>query len=170
VNASPDHCDDGIVRPLLVLGVAQGSARAVVQGQGWALRLSAEVFAAQLVRHPSIKLVMERYVAVLMNQLITSTGCLHYHDIGSRVARWLLMSQDRARSDGFKITHEFMAYMLGVRRVSITGAASVLQQAGLIKYSRGNVTVLNRTGLEKAACSCYAIDRQHYVALLSDLA
>jgi Mn-dependent DtxR family transcriptional regulator len=63
-----------------------------------------------------------------------------------------------------------MAYMLGVRRVSITGAASVLQQAGLIKYSRGNVTVLNRTGLEKAACSCYAIDRQHYVALLSDLA
>ena len=86
--------------------------------------------------------------------------------IGPRLARWLLMSQDRAQQDQFQVTHEFMAYMLGVRRVGITAAAGSLQRAGLIKYHRGELTVLDRAGLEAASCGCYATDRQSYADML----
>ena len=79
-----------------------------------------------------------------------------------RLARWLLMSQDRAHADRFRVTHEFLAYMLGVRRVGITAAAGTLQRAGLIEYRRGQLSVLDRAGLEAAACSCYAADRETY--------
>jgi CRP-like cAMP-binding protein len=82
------------------------------------------------------------------------------------LARWLLMTQDRAQSDNFRLTHEFLAYMLGVRRVGITTAASVLQRDGLIHYRRGEIQILNRRGLKAAACSCYAADREAYINLL----
>jgi hypothetical protein len=97
-----------------------------------------------------------------MMQLATSATCLRYHLIGPRLARWLLMSQDRAHADSFHVTHESLAYMLGVRRVGITTAASALQRGGLIEYHRGEVTVLDRHGLEGAACDCYAADRRAY--------
>ena len=109
---------------------------------------------------------MQRYLYVLMSQLASSAACLRFHLIGPRLARWLLMSQDRAHSDCFRVTHEFLAYMLGVRRVGITAAAGHLQRSGLIEYRRGHLTVLDRTGLEAAACSCYATDRKVYARLL----
>jgi CRP-like cAMP-binding protein len=102
-----------------------------------------------------------------MAQLASSAACLRFHQIGPRLARWLLMSQDRADSDRFYVTQQFLSYMLGVRRVGITAAAGELQRDGLIKYSRGDITVLNRAGLEAASCSCYAADRQAYSRLLN---
>ena len=87
--------------------------------------------------------------------------------IGQRLARWLMMSQDRAHSDSFHVTHEFLAYMLGVRRVGVTAAAGELQRSGLIAYRRGELTVLERKGLEVASCSCYAQGRRTYAELLA---
>jgi Mn-dependent DtxR family transcriptional regulator len=101
-----------------------------------------------------------------MSQLATAVTCLRYHLISPRLARWLLMSQDCAHADSFHVTHEFLAYMLGVRRVGITTAAGDLQRRGLIKYRRGHLTVLNRKGLEKAACSCYESEQHAYHEML----
>jgi CRP-like cAMP-binding protein len=98
--------------------------------------------------------------------LAASAACLHFHLIGPRLARWLLATQDCAQASTFRVTHEFLAYMLGVRRVGITVAAGALQRAGLIEYHRGELTVLDREGLEAAACGCYATDRRAYLALL----
>jgi CRP-like cAMP-binding protein len=97
-----------------------------------------------------------------MVQLGAAAACLRFHLIGPRLARWLLMMQDRAHSDSFDVTHEFLAYMLGVRRVGITAAAGMLQRQGLIEYRRGKLTVLSRRGLEAAACGCYVADQLSY--------
>ena len=91
---------------------------------------------------------------------------MRFHQIGPRLARWLLMSQDRSQANSFVVTQEFLAYMLGVRRVGVTAAAGDLQKSGLISYSRGKLTVLDRTGLEHAACGCYAADQKNYAELL----
>jgi CRP-like cAMP-binding protein len=109
---------------------------------------------------------MNRYLYVLMAQLADSAACLRFHHIGQRLSRWLLMSQDRAQSASFRVTQEFLAYMLGVRRVGVSAAAAELQRSGLIEYSRGELTVLDRAGLEAAACGCYAADKKSYAALL----
>jgi CRP-like cAMP-binding protein len=128
--------------------------------------LSAAAFRREQVASLALQRILDRYLYVLMAQLAASAGCLRFHQISPRLARWMLMSQDRAHADSFHITHEFLAYMLGVRRVGITFAAGTLQRAGLIEYRRGEITVLDRHGLEAAACSCYAADRQAYVQLL----
>ena len=112
--------------------------------------------------HLALGVTTSRYLEVLMAQLATSAGCLRFHQLGPRLARWLLISQDHAGSDSFYVTHEFLAYMLGVRRVGITTAAGALQRGGLIEYHRGVVTVLDRRGLESAECGCYAADQQAY--------
>jgi CRP-like cAMP-binding protein len=102
-----------------------------------------------------------------MTQLARSAACLRFHLLGPRLARWLLMTHDRAQSDRFRVTHEFLAFMLGVRRVGITQAAATLQRQALVKYHRGDITILNRSGLEKAACGCYATDRKAYAELMN---
>ncbi len=157
---------EGMLGAQAALGVDIAPLRAVVQGAGAAWRVTTQRFQSQLVASPSLKRVLDRYVSVLMTQLTTSAGCLRFHEVGPRLARWLLMSQDRAQSDNFQMTHEFLAYMLGVRRESVTAAAGVLQHGGLIEYARGDLTVLNRAGLESAACGCYKVDRTGYVDVL----
>jgi len=157
---------EGMAGAHLVLGEAVSPLRVLVQGPGQALRVPAQALMEELAQSPAMKHHFDRYVYVLMAQTMSSAGCLRFHLIGPRLARWLLMSQDRAHGDRFHVTHEFLAYMLGVRRVGVTVAAGELQRLGLITYHRGELTVLNRAGLEAAACSCYAGDRQVYAQVM----
>ncbi len=153
---------EGMVGAHLALGVADAPLHALVQGAGSAWRIGAPAFRRELARSAALRRGIHRYLYVLMAQMAEAAGCLRYHLIGPRLARWLLMSQDRAHHDSFQVTQEFLAYMLGVRRVGVTKAAGDLQRRGLIEYHRGMVTVRDRTGLEAAACSCYAIDCKIY--------
>jgi len=157
---------EGMLGAQLVLGVKQAPCRALVQGQGAAWRMDTAVFTRTLAGTPALQRVLKHYLYVLMAQQAASAGCLRFHLIGQRLARWLLMSQDRAHSDSFHVTHEFLAYMLGMRRVGVTAAASLMQKEGLIEYHRGELKVLDRAGLEAAACGCYAADCRTYATLL----
>lgn len=157
---------EGMLGAELALGVATTPLHALVQGEGAAWRITSAAFRRELAGSVALQRVMHRYIYVLMSQLASSAACLRFHLIGPRLARWLLMSQDRAHNDRFRVTQEFLAYMLGVRRVGITTAAGELQRNGLIEYRRGHLTVLDRKGLEAAACSCYAADQKVYAKLL----
>ena len=158
---------EGMVGAQMALGVAVAPLRAMVQGQGTARRISAAGFRREVARSAALQRNLNRYLYVLMAQLAASAACLRFHMIGPRLARWLLMSHDRAQVDTFRVTHEFLAYMLGVRRVGVTLAASALQDSGLIRYHRGELTVLDRKGLEAVACACYAADRETYAAMMT---
>lgn len=157
---------EGMVGAHLALGVSRTPLQALVQGAGAAWRVDATAFRRTLLTNDLLRRAIDRYIYVLMAQLASSAACLRFHLIKPRLARWLLMSQDRAHSEKFRVTQEFLAYMLGVRRAGVTGAAKALQDAGLIVYSRGDMTVLDRPGLEAAACSCYAADRRDYAQQL----
>jgi CRP-like cAMP-binding protein len=157
---------EGMLGVQVALGVTAAPLHALVQGAGTAWRIGTKAFKSELAGSPALQRSMNRYLYVLMAQLAESTACARFHQIGPRLARWLLMSQDRSQASSFDVTQEFLAYMLGVRRVGITTAAGALQRDGLIEYSRGRLTVLNRKGLEAAACGCYAADRKAYADLL----
>jgi CRP-like cAMP-binding protein len=155
---------EGYLGVQLALGIRNAPLHAVVQGSGDTLRIEAAVLQREIARNPALHRVLDLYLGVRLNQLGTSVACLRMHSIEPRLARWLLMTHDRAGSDTFEITQQFLAYMLGVRRAGISAAAAVLQQRGLIRYHRGSIAVLDRTGLELAACSCYVTDRECYSA------
>ena len=157
---------EGLLGAHLALGVTKAPLRGLVQGPGAAWRISAAAFRAELARSAPLQRGLNRYLYVLMAQLAAATACQRFHQLSPRLARWLLMSQDRAHTDHFRVTHEFLAYMLGVRRVGVTAAAGGLQRRGLIEYRRGELRVLDRPGLEAAACGCYAADRRTYDELL----
>jgi len=157
---------EGMLGVQVVLEVLTAPLHAVVQGTGSAWRAGVRDFRRELAGSAALRRALHRYVQVLMTQLAGSAACVRFHLIGPRLARWLLMSQDRAHADGFKVTHEFLAYMLGVRRVGVTTAAGALHRSGLIDYHRGEVIVLDRRGLEAAACACYASDREAYAELI----
>lgn len=158
---------EGMVGAQLALGVMAVPLHGLVQGSGAAWRVEAAAFQHELTRGTALQQLLNRYIYVLMAQLANSATCLRYHQIGPRMARWVLMSQDRAHADNFHLTQEFLAYMLGVRRVGVTQAASALQRDGLIEYHHGHMTVTDRSGLEAAACSCYGTDLRTYQALLA---
>jgi len=153
---------EGMLGAPLSLGVPSAPLRAMVQGAGSAWRVASANFLLVLAHSEVMQRNLDRYLYVRMVQLASAATCLRYHLIGPRLARWLLMTQDRAHANRFHMTHELLAYMLGVRRVGITVAAGVLQRQGLIAYHRGEIQVLDRPGLEAAACSCYATDCQVY--------
>jgi hypothetical protein len=143
----------------LVLGLAKTPWRALVQGAGNSWRIGAEALRAELASSPALLQVLQTSLLVRLHQQTLASACERFHEIGPRLARWLLMSQDRAQADSFHVTQEFMALMLGVRRVGVTVAAGEFQSSGFIAYHRGELTVLNRAALEEQACSCYAADK-----------
>lgn len=157
---------EGMLGAQLALGLFVCPLRVLVQGTVAARRIGVPDFVQALADIPALKASLSRYLFVLMLQLATSVACTRYHHVGPRLARQLLMNHDRAQADRFHLTHAFLADMLGVRRVGVTGAAGELQRLGLIRYHRGEITVVDRPGLERVACSCYRSDCRAYERLL----
>ena len=151
---------DGMVGIPIVLGHRNSPVRALVQGGGTAVRMTSAKFLKLFRRNQSLQASLYRYTYALMAQISQTAACNRFHMIELRLARWLLMTHDRVKSDNFRMTHEFLGHMLGVRRVGVTKAAQSLQKADLIRYRRGNITVLDRKGLEAAACDCYRVVRE----------
>jgi len=158
--------NEGMLGVTLALGVAAAPMRAVVQGAGTALRLTAAQIRCELNDSPSLLDTLHRYLYVLITQWPHTAACTQSHEIELRLARWLLMMHDRAHANHFHLTHEFLANMLGVRRSGITIAAGALQQRGLIRYARGDIRILDRPGLEAASCPCYEVLLGDYRRLL----
>jgi CRP-like cAMP-binding protein len=157
---------EGMLGVPLLLGVNVSPLRALVQGAGRAWRVDAATLQQELALNTGLRSALNRYLYVFLAQLMQTATCTRFHLIESRLARWLLMTRDRAHSNQFRITHEFLALMLGVRRVGVTSAASALQLRKLIRYRRGDISILDVRGLERAACDCYAIDKQIYARIL----
>jgi CRP-like cAMP-binding protein len=149
----------------LVLGAAPLPWRPLVQGAGTSWRIKMPVLEQLLKTCPTLLRLLRRSELVRLHQLAQAPACVRFHLIEQRLARWLLMCLDRTEGDAFPVTQEFMAQMLGVRRVGVTVAAGELQHRGVIEYRRGKLTVLQRAALEASACSCYAADLRAYAAL-----
>lgn len=158
--------NEGMFGSPLTLGVTVSPLRALVQGSGSALRISPAALGLELQRSVALRSALHRYVYVSLAQLAQGAACNSFHALDARLVRWLLMTHDRAHSDDFHLTHEFLAQMLGVRRVGVTNAATALQKNGLVSYSRGNIRVLDRAGLEAASCSCYQAALHTYEQVL----
>jgi len=154
--------NEGMLGATLILSVNTAPLRAVVQGAGTAIRIGTQEFRRDLSECPALLRVINRYLYVTMAQLSQTAACNHFHEIEPRLARWLLMTHDRAHANHFHLTHEFLADMLGVRRSGITVAAGALQGKELIGYTRGEISILNRSGLEAAACECYEAVNNDY--------
>jgi CRP-like cAMP-binding protein len=158
--------DEGMVGISLMLGIEAAPMHALVQGAGAAWRMESGALLTELRRSPPLQQLLNGYLYVTLTQLAQTAACTRYHLVEARLARWLLMTRDRAHADEFYITHTFLSHMLGVRRAGITRAAVALRKRGLIRYSRGVLTVLDRDGLEEAACSCYADTKDDYTRVL----
>ena len=148
---------EGMVGIPLAMEIAISPVRALVQGTGTAMRMKAAPFLKELRQSDALQRELHRYTYALMAQITQTAACNRFHAVEARLARWLLMTQDRMQSNQFRLTQEFLSDMLGVRRVGVTRAARALQQNKLISYSRGNITIVDRKGLEAACCSCYEI-------------
>jgi CRP-like cAMP-binding protein len=149
--------NEGIVGLPVFLGVRTSNNRAVVQGTGFAMRMKAADFLAGCNNGASLSRLLQRYAHSLLTQVSQSAVCYRFHLSEARLARWLLMTADRMKTNKFQLTQEFLSNMLGVRREAVNKSAVILQQQQLIRYSRGTISIINQSGLEKAACACYGI-------------
>ena len=159
--------NEGMLGGSLAWGIGVSPVRGVVWGEGSALRMTAVQMRRALCDSPALQRVLNQYLCVRMAQLLRTSLCTHYHEISPRLARCLLMTQDRANADEFRLTHELLASMLGVRRSGVTVAAGALQRSKLIRYARGRIRILDRNGLAAMSCACYAGLLDDYSALLA---
>lgn len=148
---------EGFVGLPLTVGFRSSPTKAICQAPGTALRIDASTLAQVLPRCPKFKNALDRYSLTLGMQASQVAACNGLHEVDARLARWLMMCHDRLGLDSFPLTQEFLSQMLGIRRASVTVAAGILQKSGLIRSARGEVTILNRKGLEDLACECYGI-------------
>ena len=158
--------NEGMLGMSLVLGIGVSPFLAVVQGAGPAWRMSAARFRRALGTGSALRRGLHGYLFVRMSQLGQTAGCIRFHHVEQRLARWLSMTADRAHSKTFHMTHRLLAYILGVRRVGVTMAATSLQSRKLIAYKRGDIEILDRKGLEGASCECYGTDLATYDRIL----
>jgi CRP-like cAMP-binding protein len=163
--------NEGIVGIALFMGGETVPNRAVVQSAGHAFRLKGEVLKREFARlgerrHGTLQPLLLRYTMALLTQMAQTAVCNRHHTIDQQLCRWLLLSLDRLPSNELHMTQELIANMLGVRREGVTEAAGRLQSAGLIRYSRGHITVLDRPGLEARVCECYEVVRREFHRLL----
>ncbi len=158
---------EGMVGVPVLLQATSEPTRAVVQVEGEAYHISARTFRGIVANNKDIERIFLRYAMALYNQVAQSVACNRLHSLEERCARWLLITHDRVDGDEFKLTQEFLSYMLGVHRPAVTLAAGMLQEAGYIRYSRGSITIMDRAGLEAASCVCYQATRDDYALLAS---
>ena len=161
---------EGMVGLPSILGDQSATSTVYVQVPGTALKIDARIFRSELERSPTLRAVMLRYGHAFFNQVAQSAACAHLHKLEQRCCRWLLMTRDRMPSDEFLLTQEFLGMMLGVRRTSVTLVMGDLAKAGLLRYARGHVTILNRKALQESACECYEISKREFDRLLGDTA
>ena len=161
--------NEGVVGIALFMGGETTPSRAVVQSAGKAYRLEARILKEEFHRAGPTQRLLLRYTQALITQMAQTAVCNRHHSIDQQLCRWLLLSIDRLPSNELKMTQELIANMLGVRRPGVTEAAMKLQDAGLIRYSYGHIEVLDRPGLEKRVCECYAVVKREFDRLLPDL-
>ncbi len=159
--------NEGMLGVPLLLGVNISPLRALVQGAGRAWRVDAATFARELASNAATRELLNRYLYVFLSQLMQTATCTRFHLVEARLARWLLMTHDCAHVDHFHLTHNFLADMLGVQRGAVTLAAGRLQRRNLIRYTRGEISVLDRGGLEAASCECYGAVIDDYARLFA---
>ena len=159
--------NEGIVGLPVVLGDKRAPTSVYVQVPGVGLRMKADKFWEAMEQSPTLRRLLLHYAHAFFNQVAQSAACAHHHSLEQRCCRWLLMTRDRMDSDEFLLTQEFLAMMLGIRsRPGVTIAAGALQRAGLIRYKRGHVTILDRPGLKMRSCECYEISKREFDRLL----
>jgi CRP-like cAMP-binding protein len=159
--------NEGMAGLAVFMGVGSSATRALVQGSGTAMRMSSSAVRTEANRLGGLHRLLHRYSHSLLNQVSQSSACNRFHFVNARLARWLLMTNDRLGIKEFPLTQEFLSTMLGVRREGVSKAAGALQAAKLIRYSRGMITLLNRRGLEAKSCLCYAIIKAETDAYLN---
>jgi CRP-like cAMP-binding protein len=153
---------EGMLGAAMALGIERHAMRAIVQGSGHAHVIAAEEFRQLLLDNPEIAQIIRGYLFVIGEQLAQTTACNTFHEVPARLARWLLMTDDRAQGGPHLLTHRFLADMLGVRRSAVTIAAGQMQEDGLISYKRGQIHLLSRERLQEIACDCYSADLSSY--------
>lgn len=156
---------EGMIGLPLLLHGSSATTRALVQVEGEAYRITAAALRRIIATSDSISRILLRFALAFFNQVAQSVACNRLHSLEERCARWLLITHDRVEGDEFRLTQEFLSFMLGVHRPAVTLAAGALQKAGFIHYSRGKITITDRAGLEGAACACYQASRDDYASL-----
>lgn len=151
---------EGVTGQEALFGIDSATLECVVQVPGSAFCASPDFLYAEMQRSQDLQMLLHRYYHLALSQIAQTAACNRLHTLEQRCCRWLLIAHDSARGDSFSLTHEFLAMMLGVQRAGVSLAANALQQAGLIRYARGRMTIADRLGLEAAACECYGTIRQ----------
>ncbi|MGM0631602.1 MAG: Crp/Fnr family transcriptional regulator [Pseudomonadota bacterium] len=157
---------EGMLGAALILDVNRAPQRGIVQTPCVTWRMEAHALQAALHDHAELSRILQRYLYVAVDDLSQSTGCIRFHDVGQRLARGLLLAQDRTRTDDLPMTHQLLADMLGVQRGAVTIAAIKLQREGIIRYSRGRITILDREELKARSCECYGASVENHANIL----